>query len=189
LAATSANSTIDYAIVKACLDADFPFPADNNAQTAATVKALISNSYVFQDLAANPPAVPGLTLQPASLVNDIDALLGGMRANAVLTHREFHEGISDILIKARDAHLAYSADCFLPFSFDHGFVFVDVVVDNTGNRVLYVGNALPSFSALSSLDFSPGGCMVVTINDQPAIQFIQTWADNSLDISKDAAVR
>ncbi|KAF9940286.1 hypothetical protein BGZ70_006347, partial [Mortierella alpina] len=88
-------------------------------------------------MAESPPSVPGLTLRPAPLVSDIDALLA-MQANAVMhstaaqTHREFHEGISDILIKARDAHLGYSADCFSKFFFDHGFVMAETT-DDTGS--------------------------------------------------------
>ncbi|KAG0037475.1 hypothetical protein BGZ82_002474, partial [Podila clonocystis] len=141
LVATSATSPIAYDIAKACLDANFPFPADNRVKTTESVKKLLGNSYVFADLAENPPAVPGLTLKAAPIAQDIDAL-PGMNANAVQTHREFHEAISNSMIKARDAHLAYSADCFLQFSFDHGFTMAE-----------------------------------------------WTWADNNLDISKDAAVR
>ncbi|KAG0377765.1 hypothetical protein BGX24_005506, partial [Mortierella sp. AD032] len=187
LAATSAKSPIAFDVAKACLDADFPFPADNRAKTAESIKKLIHNSFAFEDLAANPPLVPGLTLKPAPIAADIDALVG-MRANAVQTYREFHEGISDIFIKARDSHLAYSADCFNQFSFDHGFTFIDMI-DDTGKRTLRVFSIQPSFSTLSSLDFSPEGCNIVTINDVSAYQFIQTWADTSIDISKDAAIR
>ncbi|KAG0085805.1 hypothetical protein BGZ93_001460 [Podila epicladia] len=185
--ATSAQSPIAYDVVKACLDADFPFPADNHVKTAESIKKLISNSFVFEDLAKEPPSVAGLTLKAAPIADDIDELLA-MRANAVQTHREFHEAITDIMIKARDAHLSYSADCFLQFSFDHGFTLADLTA-NTGSKALNVVAELPSFSNLSSLPFSPSGCTVVTINSQPAIQFVQTWADNNIDMSKDAAVR
>ncbi|KAG0029196.1 hypothetical protein BGZ81_004018 [Podila clonocystis] len=158
LVATSATSPIAYDTVRACLDADFPFPADNRVKTAESIKKLLRNSYVFEDLAENPPAVSGLTLNAAPIAQDIDALLGmnaSMNANAVQTHREFHEAISNSMIKARDAHLSYSADCFLQFTFDHGFTMAEWV-DETGTRSLNVLN---------------------------------TWADNNLDISKDAAVR
>ncbi|KAG0372747.1 hypothetical protein BGX24_012634 [Mortierella sp. AD032] len=181
---TSTTSPITYDAAKACLDANFPFPVDNRAKTAESIKKLLLNSFVFEDLAASPPSVPGLTLKAAPVARDIDAL----RANTVQTPRQFHEGISDIMIKARDAHLAYSADCFNQFSFDHGFTFADLIEDS-GARSLRVVSVQPTFSKLSSLQFSPLGCSVVKINDVSAYQFIQTWADNSLDISKAAAIR
>jgi len=178
---------VSYDKAKACLDSSFPFPSNVRVKTAASIKALITNSYVFQDLAADPPAVPGLTLKTASIVSDIDAFLASP-TTAALTDRAFHEGLSDILIKARDAHLSYRANCFLAFSFDHGFVMGDMI-DYSGSRTLLVVETLPSFATLSSLTFSAQGCNVVTINDKPAFDYIQAWADDHLDISKDAAIR
>ena len=187
LVATTPRTLIDYDTAKACLDADFPFPADNRAKTVATVKTVIRSSFVFEDLAENPPSVPGLSLKPAPLVKDLDALLG-MHSNAIQTYRQFHEGIADILIKAHDAHLEYTVECFRQFLFEHGFLMADMI-DNTGNRVIKVVAVLRSWRNLTSLQFSPGDCNVVQINDQPAHDFIQTWADSSVDISKDAAIR
>lgn len=184
LSATSATYPISYDVVKSCLDSDFPFPSDNRAQTAATIKTLINSSYVFQDLAANPPDIQGFELQTAAITQDIDNLL----KSPSLTPREFHEGISDALDRARDAHLSYSANCFTDaFTFDNGLFFGDFVQD--GEKKIIVLAELPSFGSLSSLQFSPTGCEVVTINGQPANDYIQAWADQHLSISKNANVR
>lgn len=188
LSATSlGRQVVPYDKAKACLDSKFPFPSDIRTKTAASIKAFVTNSYVSQDLAANPPSVPGLTFKSAPIVKDIDDFLAAP-STAALTDRAFHGGLSDILIKARDAHISYNANCFLTFAFDHGFVMGDMI-DSSGKRVLLVIATLPSFKTLSSLQFNAGGCSVVTINDKPAVDFIQAWADDNLDISKDAAVR
>ncbi|GJJ75799.1 hypothetical protein EMPS_08157 [Entomortierella parvispora] len=181
------GSQMTYNDAKACLDYSFPFPPDVRTKTVASIKAIINNSYVFQDLAAGPPSAPGLTFKNASIISDIDAFVASP-ATSKLTDRAFHEGLSDILTKARDAHLLYAADCFLAFAFNHGFIMGDMI-DYSGNRVLLVVATLPNFATLSSLNFNAQGCNVVTINDKSAFDYIQAWADDNLSISKDAAVR
>ncbi|KAG0045475.1 hypothetical protein BGZ83_009329 [Gryganskiella cystojenkinii] len=193
LVATSTAGVIAYDVVKKCLDADFPFPINNRPKTADTIKKLFENSYVFNDMVETPPDVPGLTLIPVNVVKEVEALVGSgggtKSATAALTHRQFHEGIADIMIKARDAHLAYVMGCFSQFSFDHGFMTADVVNTATGIRSLTVVYSAPSFSSLSSLKFEPLLCTVATINGQDAYQFLKTWADKNVDSSKDASIR
>ncbi|KAF9582265.1 hypothetical protein BGW38_000434 [Lunasporangiospora selenospora] len=162
-----------------------PFPSNSRKDTADTAKALISNFFVFQDLAADPPTdenyAKGLNFRPMNLVEDIDnfyhATSGSslsndgktdpdseddgeseegdddddsidgsgdpsgaakdVRAGAIsFTDREFNDGISAILAKARDGHLSYDADCFRTFIFQHGFVMGHVA--RNGKKVIKV---------------------------------------------------
>ncbi|KAF8977825.1 hypothetical protein BGZ52_006653, partial [Haplosporangium bisporale] len=70
------SKPIPYEAVKACLDSDFPFPSNHRAETAATVKSLIANFYVYEDLAANPPSgEQKLSFLPVNIQNDVDQLL------------------------------------------------------------------------------------------------------------------
>ncbi|KAG0094123.1 hypothetical protein BGZ93_007520 [Podila epicladia] len=65
-----------YETVKACLDSDFPFPSNHRAATAATVKSLIANFYVYEDLAANPPSGNHrLSFLPVDIQRSVDQLL------------------------------------------------------------------------------------------------------------------
>ncbi|KAG0353969.1 hypothetical protein BG005_006828 [Podila minutissima] len=67
---------IPYETVKACLDSDFPFPSNHRAETAATVKSLIANFYVYEDLATNPPSGDQrLSFLPVDIQRDVDQLL------------------------------------------------------------------------------------------------------------------
>ncbi|KAF9564574.1 hypothetical protein EC968_004457 [Mortierella alpina] len=69
---------IPYEIAKACLNADFPFPRSHREDTVKTIKSLITNFFVFEDLAARPPSgdyVKGLTLTPVNITSEIDQLL------------------------------------------------------------------------------------------------------------------
>ncbi|KAF9974491.1 hypothetical protein BGZ73_002087 [Actinomortierella ambigua] len=182
---------MDYKVAQACLDAAFPFPTDNFKKTIESVRKLISQSYVFEDLAANPPQVDGLTLQEAAIVqnlNDLDAYVHGTPPPE-MSPRAFHTAISDILIRARDAHLAYRVDCFEKFQFDFGFLIGQEWDSVTLANVLKVQATLPSFKKLSSLNFSPDGCEVTTIDGRPAHEFIDEWASEHIDVSKDANVR
>ncbi|KAG0028558.1 hypothetical protein BGZ82_008367 [Podila clonocystis] len=70
------SKPIPYETVKACLDSDFPFPINHRAETAATVKSLIANFYVYEDLAANPPSGDQrLSLLPVDIQRNVDQLL------------------------------------------------------------------------------------------------------------------
>ncbi|KAF9425106.1 hypothetical protein BGZ94_007836, partial [Podila epigama] len=70
---------IPYETVRACLDSDFPFPDSLRANTVATVKGLLSNFYVYEDLAVSPPTADSdatlLTYKPVDLEKTVDRLL------------------------------------------------------------------------------------------------------------------
>ncbi|KAG0225447.1 hypothetical protein BGW42_004438 [Actinomortierella wolfii] len=183
--ATSSSSPIPYNVVQACLDANFPFPADNRAKTAESIKKTIQGGYVFEDLAANPPEDSSFSLQPARVVEEV----GALAAQTGLTARAFHDGISKAFARARDAHLGYHATCFRQFRFKHGFIMGSDTDPDTGKTSLVVKAVLSDFPKLSSLNFNPGNCEVVTINGTPAMDYIQAWADEEVEISKDANVR
>ncbi|KAF9575396.1 hypothetical protein BGW38_008230, partial [Lunasporangiospora selenospora] len=228
-----------YSVAKACLDTTFPFPTNSRKDTADTAKALISNFYVFEDMAESPPAdkdyAEGLNFRPVKLVEEIDNLYrttsgsslsndgktdpdskedeedeeeedddddsndgsgdpsgadkGDRAAAAIyLTDREFHDGISAILAKARDGHLSYDADCFRTFIFQHGFVMGHVA--RNGKKVIKVFDVKSYlWSSQYALASKIYGCDVISIEGQDAADYIQSWADQGVDISKDPNVR
>ncbi|KAK3812890.1 MAG: hypothetical protein J3Q66DRAFT_412237 [Benniella sp.] len=208
---------ISYDVVKACLDTDFEFPKDLRHNTVATIKNLISNFYVFEDLAASPPNINGLTFRPVELIKEIEQLLEQSRAvslvngeidnnndeqgdesdrmddfqestsQASMTHREFHDSISRILSKARDGHLSYDADCFRVFRFQHGFFMNHVVRD--GKAVVKVHSVTPYFQSLHGLEYDIFNCDVAAIAGKDAVEYLQEWADTHVSMSKDANVR
>ncbi|KAG0347286.1 hypothetical protein BGZ54_004948, partial [Gamsiella multidivaricata] len=73
--ASRVEGPIPYNVVKACLDADFGFPDYLREDTVATIKKLISSFYVFEDLAANPPSVEGLSFLSVDFAKEMDQLL------------------------------------------------------------------------------------------------------------------
>ncbi|KAI8605188.1 hypothetical protein EDD21DRAFT_350223 [Dissophora ornata] len=256
---------VSYDVVKDCLDADFDFPENLRGDTVATIRTLIRNFYVFEDLAANPPTgkgTEGLDFLSVDLVGEMEQLLAqsqdssalsyeeedeeedeaegeeGLEEEALgdmnqdtqeveakdpdedegdddddyggdddnddeqndagfssqssdmvlpLTHREFHDGISRILSKARDGHLSYDADCFRAFRFQHGF-FMSHVVRN-GKTVVKVHSVTPYFQTLNEVQEDIFNCDVVTIAGKDAAEYIQDWADKHVSMSKDADIR
>ncbi|KAF9911036.1 neutral amino acid transporter [Linnemannia zychae] len=240
---------ISYDLIKGCLDSDFGFPIEVRQDTVDTVKSLITNFYVFEDLAAHPPReewVQHLSFQPVELIKEIDAWLeqskapvdavddqgtgevGGTgssdpeteknsqdlkqdevvednddddkddvdtleaqgawgRVFTKMTDREFHDGISRILLKARDGHLSYDADCFRAFRFQHGFFMSHVVRD--GKTVIKVHSVAPYFPFQNGVKEDILNCDVLTIDRRDAVDYIQDWADRYVSMSKDHNVR
>ncbi|KAF9291281.1 hypothetical protein BGZ88_006957 [Linnemannia elongata] len=240
------GGAISYDLIKACLDSDFGFPVEVRQDTVDTIKSLISNFYVFEDLAAQPPrdeSVQHLSFQPVELIKEIDAwfeqskvpatgtndkqavgddddeleadkkglgeeqqqdgpeddddddditeILGAQRAwgrvNTMMTDREFHDGISRILLKARDGHLSYDADCFRAFRFQHGFFMSHVVRD--GKPVIKVHSVAPYFAYQNGAQEDILNCDVLAIDGRDAVDYIQDWADRYISMSKDENVR
>ncbi|KAG0329741.1 hypothetical protein BGZ99_000476 [Dissophora globulifera] len=250
------DGPIPYDVVKACLDTEFDFPESLREDTVATLKSLISNFYVFEDLVARPPtgtSAQGLTFRPVDLIAEMDELLQKdiesedgeeyheeeyhkeegddeeddeeeeeedeaeerrsasdidpespeevedlkapeekstppvLDTTTPMTHREFHDGLSRILSKARDGHLSYDADCFRAFRFQHGFFMNHVVRGNT--TVLKVHSVTPYFQAVNDVEEDILNCDVVSIAGRDAAEYIQDWADQRVSMSKDANVR
>ncbi|CAO3575046.1 unnamed protein product [Mortierella alpina] len=110
-----------------------------------------------------------------------------MIASFPMTHREFHDGISQILGKARDGHLSYDADCFRTFQFELGFYMSHVVRD--GKSVVKVHGVEPYFAEMQNLRKDILNCDVVKIAGKDAADYIQEWADKHVSSSKDANAR
>ncbi|KAG0252458.1 hypothetical protein BGZ95_006640, partial [Linnemannia exigua] len=241
----ASGGPLSYDLIKACLDSDFGFPARMRQDTVETVKSLISNFYVFEDLAALPPreeSVQHLSIQPVELIKEIDAWLEQSKVPAVgvddqdaseaggavgggesdaekddqdlkqdevvdgeddagmleaqrawgsvhtkMNDREFHDGISRILLRARDGHLSYDADCFRAFRFQHGFFMSHVVRD--GKTVVKVHSVAPYFPYQNGIKEDILNCDVLTIDSRNAVDYIQDWADRHISMSKDENVR
>lgn len=233
------SKPIPYEAVKACLDSDFPFPSNHRAETAATVKSLIANFYVYEDLAANPPSgEQRLSFLPVNIRENVDRLLqvsdnsikaadsaddgeddesddqegrasvnsqalealatgfgdildkpdiADIAAANKMTDRAFHDGLSRILAKARDGHLSYDADCFRAFRWQQGFFMNHVVRDN--KVVLKVHSVTPNLAEATGLQQDLLNCDVVSIDGQNAVEYIQSWADAQVSMSKDTNVR
>ncbi|KAG0055786.1 hypothetical protein BGZ83_007366 [Gryganskiella cystojenkinii] len=287
---------VSYEIVVACLDTNFPFPDRLRQDTISTMKNLISNFYVYEDLAAHPPTTGNgnewLSFTPVELIKELDrhfVLSGGsvsrngddeeddedddeeddekdkktdkkgvdevddqdddedkngdrgdskadhdidderdeiatdkkastpkkgkrfvkleslkskkfnskkegtFQAAAEpdvphdMTHREFHDGLTQILGKARDGHLSYDADCFRAFRWQQGIFISHVVRD--GKVVLKVHSVTPYFQKVNGVKEDLLNCDVISIEGQDAAQYIQSWADTHVSVSKDANIR
>ncbi|KAF9432480.1 hypothetical protein BGZ76_010717 [Entomortierella beljakovae] len=177
---------ISYNIVKACLDADFAFPENHRNDTAETIESLISSFYVYEDIAASPPMngdASGLSFLPTKLISEIDQFTKQVIVNPEsrgddditpgITHREFHDHLSQILAKARDGHLSYDADCFRAFRFQHGFFMNHVARD--GQTVLKVHAVAPYFGSVNDFQDDIFNCDVVTIAGRDASEYIQEF--------------
>ncbi|KAF9579948.1 hypothetical protein BGW38_003587, partial [Lunasporangiospora selenospora] len=117
VAAGYKSNRMPYSVAK---DTTFPFATNSRKDTADTAKALIYNVFVFKDLAVNRPTDKDYTKKlSCHLVNGSGdpsgADMGVRVATNSLADREFHGGISEILIKASDGHLSYDANCFRAF--------------------------------------------------------------------------
>ncbi|KAF9974488.1 hypothetical protein BGZ73_002084 [Actinomortierella ambigua] len=193
LQATSAKYPIAYDVVKACLDANFLFPDDNFNKTVTSLKKLVAGSYVFEDLAADPPVIEGFSFGAVRITEELDNLLSKAIPSAgglpTMTPRQFHTEISRIMIRAKDAHLGYQADCFSQFNFDFGFYMGEEWDSVRRISTLRVQSTLSSFRSLSSLNFEPAGCEIVTIDGRPARTVIEQWAFENISHSKDANSR
>ncbi|KAF9966600.1 hypothetical protein BGZ70_001858 [Mortierella alpina] len=110
-----------------------------------------------------------------------------MAASSPMTHREFHDGLSQILGKARDGHLSYDADCFRTFQFGLGFYMNHVVRD--GKTVVKVHDVEPYFAETQNLYKDILNCDVVKIGGKDAADYIQEWADKHVTSTKDANAR
>ncbi|KAF9128929.1 neutral amino acid transporter [Mortierella sp. 14UC] len=221
---------ISYDFIKACLDSDFGFPAEVRQDTLDTVKSLITNFYVFEDLAAHPPKEEWSKI-PAGAVDDQGASkASGAGGNSVeseaekngqalkqdeavedndegdeddvemleaqriwgrvltkMTDREFHDGVSRILLKARDGHLSYDADCFRAFRFQHGFFMSHVVRD--GKTVIKIYSVAPYFPFQNGIKEDILNFDVLAIDGRDAVDYIQDWADRHVSMSKDENIQ
>ncbi|KAG0212894.1 hypothetical protein BGX28_005356 [Mortierella sp. GBA30] len=106
---------------------------------------------------------------------------------APMTHREFHDGLSGIILRAHDEHFSYNADCFRAFKFRLGFIMENVVRD--GQTVLKVREADHSFGVENNIIYHIYNCDVVTIGGKDAVEYVQDWADSHTAVSKDPNVR
>ncbi|KAF9148384.1 hypothetical protein BG015_009875 [Linnemannia schmuckeri] len=109
------------------------------------------------------------------------------RVRTKMTDREFHDGISRILLRARDGHLLYDTDCFRAFWFQHGFFMSHIVRD--GKPVIKVHSMAPYFSYQNGVQADILDCDILTIDGQDAVDYIQDWADRHVSMSKDENVR
>ncbi|KAG0266857.1 hypothetical protein BG011_000472 [Mortierella polycephala] len=205
-------------MAKACLDTGFGFPDTLRQDTVATIKSLISNFYVFEDLTVSPPnsvVVGSFRFPQVELLNELDQWLElSQRWTAAgdgyvedmddvetaftssasaqeprseaMTDREFHDGLSRILIRARDGHLSYDADCFRAFRYQQGLIMRHVV--RSGKAVLKVHYVSPYFQRVNNVQQDISNCDVVIIQDRDASEYIQNWADKHIASSKDANI-
>ncbi|KAF9079477.1 hypothetical protein BGX23_003940, partial [Mortierella sp. AD031] len=108
------------------------------------------------------------------------------RVRTKMTDREFHDGLSRILLKARDGHLSYDADCFRAFRFQHGFFMSHVVRDS--KTIVKVHSAAPYFPYQNGVKEDILNCDVLTIDGRDAVDYIQDCADRHVPMSMFNAV-
>lgn len=104
-----------------------------------------------------------------------------------MNDREFHDGISKILLRTRDGHLSYDANCFRAFRFQHGFFMSHIVRD--GKPVIKVHSVTPYFPYQNGVKEDILNCDVLAIDGRDAVDYIQDWADRYISMSRDENVR
>ncbi|KAI8068379.1 hypothetical protein BC940DRAFT_238138 [Gongronella butleri] len=175
-AAIAGLSTASFTQAKACLDS-FPFKKSVATQTIDTVRKVAQHLYVFNEVAASPPKVQGLSTVPV----DIDYGLKVIDNENWSTDREFQEAIALLLDKVHDAHLSYVPFCYRQFVFWQP-IQLNALVRNgkTIVNVAYVKDDIWPEAKSSWV-----GCQVTKIDDMDVLEMVTNYAVNNNGESKD----
>ncbi|KAI9283353.1 hypothetical protein BY458DRAFT_496269 [Sporodiniella umbellata] len=175
-AAIAGQKTANFQDAKACLDY-FKFDKDIAQRTVDTVKKVTKELYVFNEVAASPPTVEGLTMPPVNITYGLDLIL----KEDWKSDREFHEAVALLLDKVQDAHLSY-----LPFCYRQ-FIFWQPIQLNSllRNKRLVANVAYVKNDVWPEAKESWVGCEVTEIDGMEAMDMIVNYAVNNNGESKD----
>ncbi|KAG1455720.1 hypothetical protein G6F56_006999 [Rhizopus delemar] len=175
-AAIAGQKTANFQDAKACLD-HFKFDKDIAQRTVDTVKKVTKDLYVFNEVAASPPSVSGLTMPPVNITYGLDLIL----KEDWKSDREFHEAVALLLDKVQDAHLSY-----LPFCYRQ-FIFWQPIQLNSllRNKRLIANVAYVKNDVWPEAKESWVGCEVTEIDGMEAMKMIVNYAVNNNGESKD----
>ncbi|KAI9486833.1 MAG: hypothetical protein EXX96DRAFT_496979 [Benjaminiella poitrasii] len=176
-AAIAGNKTASFQDAKACLDY-FKFDNDIAQQTIDTVRKVIGDLYVFNDIAASPPSVEGLSIPAVNISYGLNLIA----KEDWKSDREFHEAVALLLDKVQDAHLSYSPFCY------RQFIFWQPIQLNAllRNQRLVANVAYIKDDIWPEAQSSWVGCEVTQIDGVEAMDMIVNYAVNNNGESKDA---
>ncbi|KAI8981478.1 hypothetical protein BDB01DRAFT_794225 [Pilobolus umbonatus] len=175
-AALAGKSTASLQDAMACLDY-FKFDKEIAAQTVDTIRKITNELYVFNEVAASPPSVPGLSMPAVNISYGLDLILKEQWDS----DRKFQEAIALLLDKVQDAHLSYSPFCY------RQFVFWQPIQLNSllRNKRLIANVAYVKDDIWPEAKAEWVGCEVTQIDDMEAMEMIVNYAVNNNGESKD----
>ncbi|ORX56950.1 hypothetical protein DM01DRAFT_1334507 [Hesseltinella vesiculosa] len=175
-AVIAGKPTASYTDAKACLDS-FPYKNETASQTLDTVLKVARHLYAFNEIAASPPVVQGLSVVPV----DIAYGLSVIQHDNWKSDREFQEAVALLLDKVHDAHLSYVPYCYRQFVFWQP-IQLNALVRNSKTviNVAYVKNNIWPEAKESWV-----GCQVTKIDDMDALDMVANYAVNNNGESKD----
>ncbi|KAI8366987.1 hypothetical protein EDC96DRAFT_507742 [Choanephora cucurbitarum] len=168
--------TASFHEAKACLDY-FKFDETIAKQTIETVRKVTNELYVFNDVAASPPHVEGLSMPAVNISFGLDLIA----KEKWKSDREFQEAVALLLDKVQDAHLSYSPFCYRQFIFWQP-IQLNALIRNKRliANVAYVKNDVWPEAKESWV-----GCQVTEIDGEDAMDMIANYAVNNNGESKD----
>ncbi|RCI06652.1 hypothetical protein CU098_013580 [Rhizopus stolonifer] len=170
------NKTANFQDAKACLDY-FKFDKTIAEQTVDTVRKITNELYVFNEVAASPPQVEGLSIPAVNISYGLDLIL----QENWKSDREFQESIALLLDKVQDAHLSYSPFCY------RQFIFWQPIQLNAllRNKRLIANVAYVKNDVWPEAKESWVGCQVTEIDGMDAMEMLANYAVNNNGESKD----
>ncbi|KAG0334599.1 hypothetical protein BG004_000333 [Podila humilis] len=175
LARMDAAGTTTYQDVSNCYKS-IPLQAQAARSAWSTMHTAYNDFLVFRDAALTPNLQAPFSSPPV----DCMAKLEEIRTKQYVSDYDFHDELDILAMSFNDPHINCRAKCYSSYAF-MASLFMYTSVDQ-GKQVLRV-----------LVDPSPGGalkdCEVVTIDGEPALTYVQTFADNETGLSKDPGVR
>ncbi|RIB18174.1 hypothetical protein C2G38_2037126 [Gigaspora rosea] len=167
----SEKTSIKYEDVKACYES-FPFDKNNATLTIETLKSILGSFYSFLDQAREPPT-KGFTYKSIDLLSELDSLL----KNDYKTNIQFMTYNNS---NNNYYYFRFYTACFEAFTFDQQFSMYSIVRDD-GTQQIKVFN--------DSINKNNIDCQVTHIDDEPAMDVIVKFANESIRTSRDLGVR
>ncbi|KAI7857772.1 hypothetical protein BDC45DRAFT_500639 [Circinella umbellata] len=175
-AAIAGQSIASFTEAKACLE-HFPFDQTIADQTIDTIRSVTKDLYVFNEIAASPPRVDGLSVVPVNISYGLDVI----KQEKWKSDRAFQDAVALLLDKVQDAHLVYAPFCYRQFIFWQPIQLNSLI----RNRRLVVNVAYVKNDIWPDAKESWTGCEVTHIDDREAIDMVVDYAVNNNGESKD----
>ncbi|EIE88874.1 hypothetical protein G6F46_010241 [Rhizopus delemar] len=175
-ATIAGKATANFHDAKACLDY-FKFDKDIAKRTVDTVRKVTKELYVFNEVAASPPNVEGLSTPSVNISYGLDLIL----KEDWKSDREFQEAVALLLDKVQDAHLSYVPFCYRQFVFWQPIQLNSVL----RNKRLVANVAFVKNDVWPEAKESWVGCEVTEIDGMEAMEMIVNYAVNNNGESKD----
>ncbi|KAI7872918.1 hypothetical protein BDF14DRAFT_1992366 [Spinellus fusiger] len=174
--AIASQKIATYTEAKACLQ-HFPYDQERAYQTLDTIEKVVKDLYVFNEIAAVPPTVEGLSVVPVNLTHGLDII----RHDTWTSDQAFQDAIALLLDKVHDAHLAYSPYCYRQFIFWQPIQLNALIREQR----LVINIAYVKDDVWPEAKQSWVGCEITKIDDRDAFDMVVDYAVNNNGESKD----